>query len=76
MKVKEKDKEKSNLIKKYKINNYKPKKITKRRNAIDDSYFIKKWENKILDDIIELEHELNNKINNIINEHNYSLKIN
>ncbi|WP_338973889.1 hypothetical protein [Spiroplasma endosymbiont of Tricholauxania praeusta] len=60
----------------------KSKIITKCKNNFSDNNsnnksFFEKWELKILDDIIELEQELKNKINNIIiEEHNYSLKIN
>ncbi|WP_342218446.1 hypothetical protein [Spiroplasma endosymbiont of Amphimallon solstitiale] len=59
----------------------KSKIITKcKNNFIDNNYnnkyFFEKWELKILDDIIDLEQELENKINNIIEEHNYSIKIN
>ncbi|WP_339047468.1 hypothetical protein [Spiroplasma endosymbiont of Colias croceus] len=61
-------------------NKFKPKIITKKykNNIVDNNLnnksFFEKWEIKILDDIIELEQEIKNKINNIIEEHNYSLK--
>lgn len=63
------------IKKENKMNNYKPKKITKRRNAIDNNYFFEEAEGRILDDIIQLEQEFKNKRNDIRNEHNYSLKI-